>query len=258
MTPGDQVTPRQTANAPKAARDRGGGLVIRVAGKEVGQPTPDGRIELPKVSGQVDIVFVFDRTGSMSDKIDGLTACMVELVKDLATLDLDWRISCVPFGDLTVPGDRIEADWPFVASESAAISQLQQMPRFSGGGNEGESSAQAMLAALGKPYRKGVLKLLIVLTDEPSLGPQVTDSIAGQLRKAEVLCFVASVDTPYYRRWADENGGRWYPIGKSIDTSALRQIFREMLQRASKSANEVLALGWSRYRELGSGKRSDR
>jgi hypothetical protein len=252
------MTPRRTSSATEQSGRRGGGLVISVAGKEVGPSPSDGRFELPRVSGQVDIVFVFDRTGSMSDKIDGLTACMVELVKDLATLDLDWRISCLPFGDLTVPGDRIDGDWPFVTTESAAISQLQQMPRFSGGGNQGESSAEAMIAALGKPFRKGVLKLLVVLTDEPSLDPQLTDSIAGRLRKAEVLCFVASIDMPYFRRWADENGGRWYPISSSMDTSALRQIFREMLQRASKSAREVLALGWSRYRELGSGPGSDR
>jgi hypothetical protein len=259
MTPGDQaMTPKKTPSSPNRSSGRGGGLVISVAGKEVSPSTSDGRFELPKVSGQVDIVFVFDRTGSMSDKIDGLTTCLVELVKDLATLDLDWRISCLPFGDLTVPGDRIEDDWPFVTTESAAISQLQQMPRFSGGGNQGESSAEAMVAALAKPFRKNVLKLLIVLTDEPSLDPQLTESIASRLRKAEALCFVASLDMPYFRRWANENGGRWYPISSSMDTSALRQIFREMLQRASKSAREVLALGWSRYRELGSGQGSDR
>jgi len=114
-----------------------------------------------------------------------------------------------------------------------------------------------MIATLDKKYRKSALKLFVLLTDEPSLDTEITLSVAARLRKAEALCFVASVDTPYYRQWANENGGRWYPIAASMDTSDLRQIFREMLQRASRSASQVLALGWSRYRELGQGESAD-
>jgi von Willebrand factor type A domain len=255
MDKGDRLTPA-VAGSGTSRSNRG--LVISVAGVEISEQDSDGSFELPSVAGQVDVVLVFDRTGSMSDKIDGLTACLVELIEDLSTLDVDWRISCLPFGDESVPGDRIDADLPFVADRSTALSQLRDLPHFGGGNNGGESSARAMIAALGKKYRKSALKLLVLLTDEASHDPELTRSVAGRLRKAEVLCFVASEDQPYYRQWAEENGGQWYLISQSIDTDALKKIFREMVSKASTSVSQVLSLGWTRYRELGSGSGSDR
>src|SRR5690348_16944400 len=80
---------------------------------------------------QVDICFVFDTTGSMSDKIDGLTRCMVEFVGALAELALNWRITAVPFGDLTVKGDRVVGDLPFVNTRAQAEDMLRTLPRFS-------------------------------------------------------------------------------------------------------------------------------
>jgi hypothetical protein len=89
---------------------------------------------------EVDVCFVFDTTGSMSDKIDGLVQAMDRLVGELGRLALDWRVTTVAFGDLTIPGDRIVDDMPFVRTVKEASAQLRSMPRFSGGGNMGESS----------------------------------------------------------------------------------------------------------------------
>jgi hypothetical protein len=235
----------------------GRNVSLSVGGHKVGNLVSGSSVRLPEATAHhVDIVFAFDTTGSMSDKIEGLTNCLVGLVRDLAATGLDWRIACVPFGDLTVPGDRIVESLPFVSQEEAAVQQIRALPRFSGGGNDGESASVAMMAALRKPFRSSAVKLVVLLTDEPSLDPQVTGGVNRALRSAEVLCFVASTDTAYYREWATSNGGMWYPISAHMNTSDLNRLLQGLLRRVARTAADVheLAAGSvRRYLELNPG-----
>jgi hypothetical protein len=61
------------------------------------------RFEAP--AKPVDICFVFDTTGSMSDKVDGLVMSFESIEDTFHRLQLDWRMTAVPFGDLRVPGE---------------------------------------------------------------------------------------------------------------------------------------------------------
>ncbi|NTU64044.1 MAG: VWA domain-containing protein, partial [Chloroflexi bacterium] len=56
----------------------------------------------------VDLVFVIDTTGSMSDKIESLLATCSKFVEDFNALHLNHRIAIVSFGDLRVRGDKIQ------------------------------------------------------------------------------------------------------------------------------------------------------
>jgi len=210
-------------------------------------------------SRMVDLCFVFDTTGSMSDKIDGLVECMVDFVRELAGLGLDWRVSVVPFGDLTVPGDTIVANLPFVSERAAAERMLPEMPRNHGGGNDGESVLEAIRAALGKPYRPGAVKVFIVLTDEPALEEQLTTSrIEQELLRAEVIAFVASPALGYYRRWADVSGGAWFEIGPSLDYGAIVTTLRGLAKQLALVASQIHTLAGgsvARYRALPSAAR---
>ncbi len=191
----------------------------------------------------VDLCVAFDTTGSMSDKIAGLIDCMADFVRELARLALDWRFTVVPFGDLTVPGDTIVADLPFVAEQTRAEALLRQMPRNSGGGNLGESVLEAVEAALAKPYRAGAVKVLIVLTDAPALTEGLTPSaIELSLRQAEVVTFVASPPLPYFRRWAEATGGAWYPIGPALDHQAIISLLRVLAKDVAATADAVHSL----------------
>ena len=224
-----------------------------VASLEAGKP-----LDFRARPREVDVCFVFDTTGSMSNKIDGLMSCMVDLVTELAGLSLDWRITAVPFGDLTVPGDRVVRDLPFVATSDQAEHLLRTMPRFDGGGNLGESSAEAMLAAFAKAYRPSAVKVFVLLTDEPALETSQagTARVTDALAREEVVCFVASPDLPYFRHWAAMTGGDWYPIGAYIDTAAVLRFLRRLLQDVAQIANAVHELGGGSvraYRALGSG-----
>jgi len=60
---------------------------------------------------------------------------------------------------------------------------LRRLPRFSGGSNVGESSLEAVLAGLAKPYRPDAVIVLVVLTDEPPLesGDLTAGFVADQI-----------------------------------------------------------------------------
>ncbi|WP_433788699.1 vWA domain-containing protein [Actinoplanes sp. CA-252034] len=194
--------------------------------------------------GAVDVCFVFDTTGSMSNKIAGLVTCMVDFVGELAELQLNWRITTVPYGDLTVSRDRVVADLPFVRTYDEAVQQLRTMPRFSGGSNYGESTLEAVVAALGKPYRPFAVPVLVVLTDEPPLTEDLSEAEVGdQITIREAICFVASPDRPGYRRWAEDNGGRWYKIDQKVDTGQILAYLRSLVRELPQVAQEVHELG---------------
>lgn len=193
---------------------------------------------------EVDLCFVFDTTGSMSNKIDGLVQCMDALVNDLGRLALDWRMTTVPFGDLTIPGDRVVASQPFVADVKSASNQLRTMPRFSGGGNTGESSIQAMLAACEKAYRQYAVKVLVLVTDEPALGyQQGAQPVHAALSSLDAVCFTVAPNLPYYRDWATAHGGEWRQVGLTVDTSAILRLFTSLLSRVVEVADSVHRLG---------------
>jgi len=193
----------------------------------------------------VDICFVFDTTGSMSDKIKGLTDSLIKFVGELARLRLDWRITAVPFGDLTVDGDKVVDDLPFVRTRAEGQRMLRGLPRFSGGSNVGESSLEAVLAGLAKPYRSDAVIVLVVLTDEVPLesGDLTADFVAEQIMAREVICFVAATDHPGYRRWAAENGGQWYQIRPGMNTGDLLEFLSSLVIDLPQVAKAVHDLG---------------
>jgi hypothetical protein len=228
--------PRVPAQAPML--DLGDGTLVSL--------TPGMSIKTEP--SQADICIVFDTTGSMSDKIDGLIACMSDFVDQLGKLSVDWRISVLPFGDLTVPGDRVELQWPFVQTVQQAKKQLSDMPRFSGGGNEGESAIDAVLGATGKPWRKGAVRLAVLLTDEPALGVHRNQQVQARLRGSEIITFVASPNIDYYRSWASATGGKWFQIGQSMDTAELLVLLRRLVKDVAKVAADVKAIAGGSYK----------
>ena len=208
---------------------------------------------------EVDICFVFDTTGSMSDKIDGLVNCITGFVDELDKLRLDWRATCVPFGDLTVSGDRVDGHLPFVTTAESAKQQLRGMPHFNGGGNQGESSIEAMMAGLAKPWRPDAVRVIVLLTDDCALGSNQSSDIDRRLSSGELICFVASIPTDYYKSWASNHGGRWFEIGPYMDTSALLNLLKKMVRDVALVAQNVHALAGGsvlRYLELDTGSKA--
>ena len=216
----------------------GGTKVVRM---EVGRDSPKAR---------ADLVFVIDTTGSMNDKIDALIQTCQSFVDKLATRHIDWAASVVGFGDLTIEGDRIVAT-PFSSSADRVKALLRGLPRYSGGGNEGESSLEALQAALDQPgFRQDAMKVVVLITDEPALQRQLRPAtMSGRLRDAGVITFVLSPKIKYFQAMAADTGGQWWNVKTGGDFSQILAVFDSIASKVASTLSAVVRLAGGDVKE---------
>lgn len=210
------------------------------------------RMEMGQDSAKAraDLVFVIDTTGSMNDKIDGLIETCESFVDRLATKHIDWAAAVVGFGDLTIEGDRIVAT-PFSSSTERVKALLRGIPRYSGGDNEGESSLEALQAALDQPgFRADAMKVVILITDEPALQKQLRPSaITGRLREAGAIAFVLSPNINYFKSMATDTGGHWWKVESGGDFSKILAIFDKIAAQVASTVAAVHKLAGGNVKE---------
>jgi len=203
----------------------------------------------------IDLVFVMDTTGSMSNKIEGLLATSERFVEEFAKMNLDHRIAVVAFGDLRIPYDRIERTG-FTSDIKVTRKSLRNIPRFSGGGNEGESPLEAIQSAREMSFRSDAVKVLILITDEPAHQDKYTTAeMTSLLMEDEFLVFVVSPSINYYKSLAKKNGGKWYQISASTDFTDLLDMFNDLASKVSDTVSNVYKLSdgnVSKYLQLNS------
>jgi Mg-chelatase subunit ChlD len=191
----------------------------------------------------VDLVFVIDTTGSMSDKIESLLATCSRFADDFNALHLNHRIAIVSFGDLRVEGDKIQ-NTAFTANVEVTKKSLQNIPRNSGGGNEGESSLEALDRALSLPFRPDAVKAIVLITDEPADQHHLrADDMINRLAEREMLVFVASTPHKYFQRMALRNGGKWYKISAHTRFNDLLDLFKDLARKVSQVVFDVYQVG---------------
>ncbi len=191
----------------------------------------------------VDLVFVIDTTGSMSDKIESLLATCSRFADDFNRLQLNHRIAIVSFGDLRVPGDKIQ-NTTFTGNVEITKKSLRNIPRNSGGGNEGESSLEAMERALSLPFRPDAVKAIVLITDEPADQHRLrADDLISRLVEREMLVFVASPPHDYFKQMAQRNGGKWYKISAHTRFNDLLDLFRDLARKVSQAVFDVYQVG---------------
>jgi Mg-chelatase subunit ChlD len=191
----------------------------------------------------IDLVFVIDTTGSMSDKIESLLATCSQFADDFNALELNHRIAVVAFGDLRVEGDKIQ-NTAFTSNVEATKKSLRNIPRYNGGGNEGESSLEALERALSLPFRSDAVKAIVLITDEPADQHRLkADEMIGRLGEREMLVFVASPPYKYFQRMALRNGGQWYRISAHTNFNDLLKMFRDLAKKVSQVVSDVYQIG---------------
>ena len=187
----------------------------------------------------------------MSTKIDGLVACTVELVRELAGLSIAWSVTAVPFGDLKIEGDTIEAHLPWHRTAASAEAMLRSLRQNTGGGNYGESSFEALKVGLEKRGNKSALRVIVLITDEgahtDSISP--TDMVRAVIER-DALVYSVTTDHSYYREIAEATGGSFVPISATVDFSAIVEMFQRLASDIAGRSHKVLTSGGSPQRLL--------
>lgn len=210
--------------------------------------------ETGKVSGgnMVDVVFVFDTTGSMDNKISALLETCAGFVDEASKMKLDPQFALISFGDISVlgGGDRIEVVVAPTQNIEKIKHGLKYIPRNNGFGNIGESCLEAIDEAFKLQYRPKAVKVMIVITDEPALqyATKVGKTIST-MSEREFLVFVVAIDEPYYKEMALKNGGIWKEIGPDTDLAEILKLFAEMAKKVSQIVKQVHLIGKGSVKE---------
>jgi Mg-chelatase subunit ChlD len=205
---------------------------------------------------EVDIVFVFDTTGSMDDEIEGLIETCTQFVEETQSFELNAQFALISFGDISIQGggDKIEVVSPLTDDINQIKKALAFIPRNNGFGNTGESCLEAIEEALKLSYRPNAVKVIILITDEPALQYQITaEQMTNRLKQREYLVFTIATDEQYYKDMATKNGGVWKQISASTNLAEILAVFRDIAKKMSRISKDVHLLGKgsvSKYLEL--------
>lgn len=231
-------------------------MVTTGKGKEqsiiAGKPQVSSKTGKVKGGNQVDVVFVFDTTGSMDNKISALIQTCTQFVEEADGLQLDPQFALISFGDISVlgGGDRIELVVPLTPDIATIKHGLTYIPRNNGFGNLGESSMEAMQEVFKLPYRPKAVKVVILITDEPAHQYlHKAKEVTTKLAERELLVFVIATDEPYYKEMARKNGGIWKQIGADTDLSEILAIFKEIAKKVSRVVKDVHLIGRGSVKE---------
>jgi len=192
--------------------------------------------------GLLDVVFVFDTTGSMDSKINALLQTCAQFVDEAKSLDLDSQFALISFGDISIVGgsDKIELVVPLTDNIERIKHGLAHIPRNSGYGNEGETSLEAIQEAFKIQYRPGTIKALILITDEPAVQANLkAKEMIEALAQKEFLVFVISPPEPYFKEMAKRNGGIWLEVAADTPLDKILEMFKNIAKKVSEVAQEV-------------------
>ncbi len=197
----------------------------------------------------VDIVFVFDTTGSMTEEIEGVKRTSISFAQKLKDKGRNYRLGLVAFGDEIrgiYQSDRSLTD---NAEEFKGwISTL----RAEGGGDTPENSLGAIKEATQMNFRSGTQKILILITDAPAHhygeffglafndADLTADRISKMLREKSITLYAVACDSSDYRQLVSDTNGEFYPLTPTTDFTGIidkiGQTIAEQYKMSYKSA----------------------
>ena len=198
-----------------------------------------------KQSIKADIIFIIDTTGSMDNEIEGLMKTCQEFAQAVTKRNIDHRMGIIGFGDLTIsPSDKMTR-FPLTknASEvSHGFEEILNNYRTSGGGNDGESSIDALWTAVdGFEFRQEAIKVFLLFTDEPPLEPDTKQRTMNytiqKFKQHQILCFCITKPDDRFKRLANETGASWFAISHDVNfLSILDQLFTKVVEKVEEIA----------------------
>ena len=205
----------------------------RFAVRQDGEPTELERVTF--LGDELDLVFVFDDTGSMSDEIEGAKEGVRFLTEEIDAQEMDARYSLVTFKN--EPTVRT----PFTRDAATVTSHVDDL-YASGGGEIPEGNFDAIERALDLDYRPGAQRVMVDITDAPShfdgdgsgVSDYTFDDVAEDLRESGATFLSVAPDVEDRRSsaksLASAVGGFWTDISdtRTGRTSNFESVLRRI------------------------------
>lgn len=194
--------------------------------KEDGQP-----VEVLEFAGigsdrPVDIVFVFDTTGSMDNEIEGVKNTSIAFANKLRDSNRDFRLGLVAFGDEIRSVDNRDGS---LTADAEEFKRWVGRLRANGGDDGEELSLDALLRGSEMRFRPDAQKILLLITDAPPHergdGTRFSQVTAGEtattLRDAGFTVYAVAYNDARFRQIVDATGGGFYDIQRERDFTGI-------------------------------------
>ena len=172
--------------------------------------------DTPKISGQADIVFVIDTTGSMSSAINNVVSNIDGFVDELSASSVKANFALIDFKDITCSEETylvMNGSTPWFDDVAAFKEKINSL-YVTGGGDGPETPIDALAMAEQLTFRQNANKFIILVTDadyknDNNYGISSMEEMAEILSEDGIVTSVIS-DTSYESIYHDlytETGG---------------------------------------------------
>ncbi len=174
----------------------------------------------------VDIVFVFDTTGSMGDEIVGVKNTCVAFADKLRRANRDFRLGLITFGDEI---RQVYGSDGTLTADAEEFKRWIERQRAEGGGDSPEISLDGLARAVQMRYRPNTQKVLILITDAP---PHVKGdgtrfsqvepaALTARLRDEGYTVYAVAYNDARFRGVAEQTHGEFYDLHRNSDFTGI-------------------------------------
>ena len=179
----------------------------------------------------VDIVFVFDDTGSMKQEIAGLIERTLEFADIMSTSGFNYQLGLISYKD------KIHKPYRVTKSASEFKSWVSAL-RAKGGADEPENALDAIWSAAHQNFRNNAEKIFILITDATfHSNNKVTrknmQDITRTLKAKDISLHVVGPNIDEYKYLSQELAGTFY----DKDSGQFKRIIEQI---AGGSANNYI------------------
>lgn len=199
---------------------------------------------------RADIMFVVDCTGSMQGELDAICDAITDFADLIQSQGVRVRVGLVEFRDRLINEEHraLTFEGEVFTGNSALFREKVSKLRAKGGGDEPESSLDAMMLALRQPFNPEVNKVIVLVTDAPPHIPdqetqsieEVVNEIARlQIHQVYLVCPTQDPRNQVYFKLLETTKGMAFELGKGDDFRERSQDFQKTLMALGKTISSA-------------------
>lgn len=179
----------------------------------------------------VDVVFVFDTTGSMGSEISGMKTAVINFANTLAGAGVDARFGLTEYKDFSKSCSGVtcggSSDFPYKVYGSGNLVNAATLKTWIDGlrASGGADGPESLLAALAhtvndQNFRAGAQKFAVVITDAPphddghccNVEGNTLGGVIAKLNRAGIIAHVIGPNNASVKKIAADTKGLWFQI----------------------------------------------
>ncbi len=214
---------------------------------ECGKELPLDFEPIPSVKKrEADIMFVLDCTGSMQGEIDAIRDAITAFADTIESEGVRVRVGLIEFRDRLIDEEHRVLTFsgqPFT-KDAAAFRQEVSALKATGGGDEPESSLDAVMLALRQPFSPDASKVIVLVTDAPPHIPdketKSIEEVVQKIKSVGVQQFYLLIRTKepsceVYLKLLEGTRGIAFELGKGDDFRSRAENFKRTLMSLGKT-----------------------